>query len=231
MKCKKCGGQYKTRELKCPYCDTENFLGKLWSIQRSEEEKSYENKKSIIKKYLASPFMLNRIANRCLVVWIIFSVILFLGAFLFFWTQEEIEKLKFRWNQNEIEAQMKEYYDAEEYALLDVYMKENVIDETQYYAYTQAVLLNDYYQRYMEYRLKYDNLSEEEKQEDDYYLDSAVRYSVNVYNFECGYYRELDESNRMLYENYQKEIMAYWVGELLLNSKEIEDLLERGHLE
>ena len=41
MKCKNCGAQYKTRELKCPYCNTENIIGKIWQSERSQAEMEY----------------------------------------------------------------------------------------------------------------------------------------------------------------------------------------------
>ena len=36
MKCKSCAGNYKTKELICPYCGRANLLGKLWFAEKSE---------------------------------------------------------------------------------------------------------------------------------------------------------------------------------------------------
>lgn len=229
MKCKNCGGQYKTRELRCPYCETENLLGKLWSVQRSEAELSYERERKAMGKFLISPYMLNRIMNRCLVTLVVLFVAYWVGAFLFFWISEQVEELSFKWNRDKIEAQMEEYYVAGEYDRLDAYMYEKDVDCTQYYAYTQATLLHNDYSRYMEYRLFYASLSEEEKAKDTYYLDYALDYSARVYTLDCGIYSELDERNRELYETYQKEIMAYWVGEVELSQEEIDYMKEWGY--
>ena len=44
MKCKSCAGNYKTKELICPYCGRANLLGKLWFAEKSEAEQEYEIK-------------------------------------------------------------------------------------------------------------------------------------------------------------------------------------------
>lgn len=226
MKCKNCGGEYKTKELKCPYCATENLLGKLWSIQRSEAEITYEKERKRVGKYLTSPYMLNRLVSRGLVILVSLFLLVFVGAFLFFYGEEVYKNLSYKWNKEKIEAQMQVYYENGDWELLDDYMEEHVIDRTQYYTYMQAVVLHDNYQRYLEYRLKYNDLSETKKLEDDYYLESAIEYSARVYNLDCGIYDELDEKNRSLYETYQREILAYWIGELALTEEEIELVIE-----
>lgn len=46
MKCKNCGANYKTRELKCPYCNTENFIGKIWQAERSRRSWTMKMKRN-----------------------------------------------------------------------------------------------------------------------------------------------------------------------------------------
>ena len=68
MKCKNCAANYKTRELKCPYCGTENLLGRIWQVERTQAELDYANEKKEVKKKIFSPYTADRILNRCLVV-------------------------------------------------------------------------------------------------------------------------------------------------------------------
>ena len=65
---------------------------------------------------------------------------------------------------------------------------------------------------------------------DDYHLKYALDHSLQVYQRDCGIYREYDENNAELHEKLKKEIMAYWVGELLLTEDEIEKLISADYV-
>ena len=225
MKCKNCGANYKTRELKCPYCNTENLIGKIWQAERSQAELEYENEKKQLGKHLLSPYMVERLLNRAILVLIGLYIVSFVIILLVFMLSEPIEKLYFSINKEEIEAQMAEYYEAGEYEKLDLYMEEKFVEHRDYYAYTQATSLNFDYNSYLECRLEFEALSEEEKMTDDYCLKYALVHSVDAYNLDCGIYSELDETNREMYETYQKDIMAYWVGTLGLSEEKVEELI------
>ena len=227
MKCKNCAANYKTRELKCPYCGTENLLGRIWQVERTQAEWNYEKEKKEVKKKIFSPYMADRILNRCLVVIVCLYIVSIAVVFLVFYLGDVFQKAAFAKNKDKIEAQMAAYYDAGEFEKLDLYMDDKILDHKEYYAYTQATILNFDYNRYMEYRLGFLALSEEEKLEDDYYLEYALENSRNVYNLECGIYDEPVPENEALYEFYRKEIMAYWVGTLQLSDEEIECLTDR----
>lgn len=230
MKCKNCGGNYKTRELKCPYCDTENLLGKVWMIERSEAELAYETKKREMGKFLVSPYMLNRVLNRCLIVLAALYVVLFVGAFLVFGVCELYQKISTTIRKEQIEAQMEAYFSAGQYEELDKYMYDNGVDGTAYYAYTQATLIQSDYDWFMEHRLYFDNMSQEEKIADDYHLKYTIKYALEVYSLDYSLYDELDARNTELYETYKKEILAYLVGVLQLTEEEIESVLEDSYI-
>ena len=76
----------------------------------------------------------------------------------------------------------------------------------------------------------FDALPLEEKLLDDYHLKYALKHSRDVYNCEHGIYTELDENNMELYKKHQKEVMAYWIGELLLTEEEIEKLTSTEYM-
>ena len=67
MKCKSCAGNYKTKELICPYCGRANLLGKLWFAEKSEAEQEYERARAEYEKRV-TPYVVNRFLNRSLVL-------------------------------------------------------------------------------------------------------------------------------------------------------------------
>lgn len=230
MKCKNCGAEYKAREQHCPYCHTENIIGKIWQSERSLAEKEYEAEKKKVGKELCSPYMADRILNRSLVVIACLYLVSFLVVVLVFFLEDVFHKVWFSFQEEKIVAQMDEYYHAGELEKLDIYMDEQGVDLEKFYAYTQATILNFDYNRYMEYRLGFAALPEEKKLQDEYYLEKAIQYSGRVYRLDCGNYSELSEQNKALYEAYQKEIMAYWVGTLQLSEEDITLLTEAEYL-
>lgn len=224
MKCKNCGGNYKTRELKCPYCNSENFIGRIWQTERTQAELDYLSEKEKTGKIILSSYMFDRLLSRAVLVVIILHVVSIAAIFLVAIGGYGFENLNFHIHREEIETQMEEYYSAGECEKLYVYMQENNVDFGKYHTYATAALMNYDYNEYMEYRLQYQTLSEEEKLEDDYYLEYALKNSSDVYSRDCGIRGKHDKKNEEMQKAYQKEIMAYWRGELKLTEEEIEAL-------
>lgn len=67
MQCSNCGSHYRMRDLACPYCGTENALGRLWQKQRTEAELSYEKARVAAGKKW-SPYIYDRVVSRVMVV-------------------------------------------------------------------------------------------------------------------------------------------------------------------
>lgn len=225
MKCKNCGANYKTRELKCPYCNTENLIGKIWQTERTQAELDYEAEKKKLGKILRSSYMEDRLLTRAILILIGLYIASFLVVALIVVLSGPIEDLIFAMNKEEIEAQMEEYFNAGEYEKLDAYMEDNYVEPQDYYAYTQATLLTSYYNSYMNHRLSFELLSKEEQLEDNYHLIYALKESVTAYHCGSGMYRDVDAKNVQLLKNMQKEIRAYWISELLLTEEEIQELI------
>lgn len=83
MKCNSCGANYKTRELKCPYCGKANALGRLWKIKRTEAEEEYERARKEAGRKI-SVYSVDRILSRCIVSVIGFFVLFFYWCICFF---------------------------------------------------------------------------------------------------------------------------------------------------
>lgn len=221
MKCKNCAANYKTRELKCPYCGTENLIGKLWKVQRSDAELEYNRaQKEMGKK--SSPYIADRILNRIIILTIVIGILIFVGVFLFYFLAEKINEFKAYAKRDEIKQQVITYYENGEYDKINDYIDQYRIDlEEEYFPYVQAALMYNEYNWYLNYKYNYLSMTDEEKMKDNYELEALLRYSVNVYMSDRGSYSDLRESNRELHETYQAEIMSAWIAVLHLTDEEI----------
>ncbi len=230
MKCKNCSSNYKTRELRCPYCQTENLLGKIWAVRRSEAEKEYEEAHKETYKKIRSPYMLNRFLNRGLVVMVLAYVLSFAVLCLIFFLGEKLTEWNVELHREEIEIQMAAYYESGELSELYDYMSETCVEFSEYPVYAQAVLLNYDYNRYLEHRLAFEEMSLEEQKEDDYHLQRAISYALEVYLLKCGVYSDYMEENAELCQSLQKEVKAYWLGTLLLTEEELEEMSAKDYM-
>ena len=221
MKCKSCGANYKTRELKCPYCGKANALGRLWKIKRTEAEEEYERARKEAGRKI-SVYSVDRILSRCIVSVIGLFVLFLIGSFVFFFLQDKIIILRNNIKHDEIESTLREYYDNGDYFELDDYMDKMNLDRTEYYTYSQAVILYHSYEEYIRAKCIFSEMSPEEKAKDDYYIKTALNKSIDVYTVECGIYSEPASENMDLIESYRQEIMSFWIGSLELTEEEIE---------
>ena len=220
MKCKSCGANYKTRELMCPYCHTENIIGKLWKAERTEAEREYErNLKETDKKI--SPYVVDRVLTRAIVVTVGIYILIFLGAFIVAFAHDKYIDIRNELKEDEILATMESYHHTEQYSQLHKYMSDMDVMGEKYYGYTQAALMQYDYEQYLAHRCIFLDMSTEEKLEDDYHLEYAIRYSVDVYKLNCGMYYEIDPMNEELWSDRQMEMKAFWIGSLGLSEEDI----------
>lgn len=228
MKCKKCAAHYKTRELKCPYCGNSNALGKVWMAERTEAELEYERARREMGRKI-SPFVLNRVLGRILLIGCcLFGVILFL-SFVIVFINSFMETTGKTAISAEDRAIMERYYEEKEYLRLYEYMSKKDLIDSSNYTYSQAGLLANEYNRYMIHKLNFLSLSEEEKQEDDYQLESSIFYALQVYLCEQGIYEECDPKNMAQLQTYQREIESYFLATLGMTKEEVRTLTNREH--
>ena len=121
MRCKKCGAQYSSRELKCPYCGEPNSLGIRW--KKSEENAKNETEK--VRKlviYKAPLYVINQIWNVVICVSIVLLVLFFIFAFVSFQIEEAHRKqVQSTASVEEAEA----YFEAEDDEGLEAYMDQH----------------------------------------------------------------------------------------------------------
>lgn len=219
MKCKSCGADYKTRELKCPYCGTENLIGKIWLIERENARQEYEEayRETVQKSRL---YVFDKILNRIILVSAGLLLVCALLAALVSVGFDVYRGIYKKENAEKIEETIEAYYDAGEYWKLYSYMSDHDVLDGDHYQYAQAAFMGFDYEFYKNAVLRFLSMSEEEKQEDDYFLESAIKYSHQVYSMDIGLYSELDPQNEEIYRKNQEEVMAFWRGTLGMTEEE-----------
>ena len=181
MKCKNCGGNYRSTELICPYCGTENLLGRMWAAQKSEAEKEYEQVQMATGKAF-SPYVMNRILNRMLVITIgivLLSIVIVIAAAF-------VRSAKTSYNQKhhgaEMKAQLEQYYADGEFGQMYQYLSENELFGVEdYYAYNQIALLYYNYDRYLTEKMTFLGMTPEMQKEDTFHFEYSIRDSQDVY--------------------------------------------------
>lgn len=226
MKCKNCSGNYRTRELKCPYCGTPNGLGRLWQVERNEAELEYEKTRKELP-WKASPYVMNRALGRIIVIEVAFVILFFLGVAASFFLEEKLTQLSFSMNRDKVEAQMEEYWSEGDYESLDrLFEKYGLYGNQDYYVYKQAYILSNTRDYFRQRRLDFLGQTEEEKQSNEYQLEMCLRYASDIITVDCGVYSELQPENQTQYDSYCEEIRAFLVGMLGMTDEEIELLQE-----
>ena len=226
MRCKNCGANYRTIELKCPYCGTPNRLGAIWAVERTDAEIEYEKKNQEIKK-ITNPYVWNRILNRILVILCGFTVLFFVSVFGFFFIKDFV--LNHRNVNSDIEV-LEQYYQDGDFASMNSYLRKYELNgRNEFYVYTQATLLFNDYQEFTNKRLSFLNESDDEKMEDDYYLEYSIKYGNDILRMKEGNYSQLDSKNEELYDSYCEEINAYFTYVLGMDEKDYE-LLNQDYI-
>lgn len=224
MKCKQCGANYKTKELKCPYCHTPNQTGKKWHRQRENAQKKYEKAKG---DALARgiPYVISKILKYLAITFGILIVVDIIAVVLFFIMEYgEIEP-----NKSDAQKKMEEYYNEEKYLDLYYYMSDNNLLGEEYYRYSQAALLTKFYYKYQADKMMFLKKMEEGKFEDTYYVENVIKSSAEIYQVDVGMYSDEISENNGIYEKYRQEVKSFWIGMLNLTEEEMELLMDEDY--
>ncbi|MBR6697220.1 MAG: hypothetical protein IKL73_02985 [Lachnospiraceae bacterium] len=229
MKCKNCGANYKTRELKCPYCNTENLIGKIWMVERGAAELEYEKTRKELGKKL-STYTINRILNRTL---LIFALACFLATVMVIgviFVQAMSMGMKEVRDTRKTIKRFEKLYEEGRYSELTKEVMDSNIGDDEIYTYKQVALMTYDYDEYLNNKYIYYGMSTEEKLEDDFYLEYAIKHSVNVYKMDYNNYKELNAKNQAVYDMYSKEILSFWKYTLKFTDEDIEFMKKESYL-
>ena len=228
MQCKNCGSHYRMRDLACPYCGTENALGKVWMKQRTDAEIAYENERIAAGKRW-SPFVYNRAVSRIIVVEVVLFVLLFFFIAGFFGAKEAIYSIIAKRSTNDAVEEMKTLLAEQRYEEMQYYWQEyrDRLDESdpQLKKIKQLSDLIYTHNNYVNSKLDFMCLSDEEKKTDDYRLAYVIRTAYRVYTFEPGYKEKMETETQALLDGYKEEVHAFLVGLLKLTEEEFDELM------
>lgn len=228
MKCKRCGAEYASKELKCPYCGEENPLGIRWKTSEEETQlKTEHTKKAVLRS--APLYVINQLWNVVLIAFAVFLLITFVIAA----AGGAVDMLRTKHVQEtaSIEA-AEELYRAKKYDALYQYVSEHELysagDEFQKYVWWSQIY-NDY-QNLMEAVLR---LQQEEDWGNDasfsmYAFKLILSYGQNILEEATDIYYDDDrrEANAQYLAACKEDVTAILKGKLLLTDEDIERLID-----
>ena len=222
MKCKSCAGNYKTKELLCPYCGRANLLGKLWFAEKSEAEKEYEKAREEYKKRV-TPYVFNRFLKRSLVICVFAYVLFFVGAVVFVLGFGMYRGAYQSGILLPVEKRLEAYYEEGDYLGLYAYMSQKDYLSDKQYKYSQAALLGREYAYFQTAKLRFFSLDEEDMQErGKYILSSILDHGASVSGPQIGTYSEPDPANADIIEEMREEVYALLYGTFGITEEEWE---------
>lgn len=222
MRCKSCAGNYKTKELICPYCGRANLLGKLWFAEKSEAEKEYEKARAEYEKRV-TPYVVNRFLNRSLVICCMLFALFFVGAIVFVLGFGMYRGAYQGGLLLPVEKKMADYYEAGDYLGLYAYMSQRDYISDKRYKYSQAAALGREYAYFQAAKLKFMSLGEEEMAENgEYYLSCILNHGAAVSGPQIGIYSEPDPANEGIIDEMREEVHALLFGTFDITEEEWE---------
>ena len=226
MKCKRCGAQYSTKELKCPYCGEPNSLGMNW---KNTEENARNETESIRKRvrHSAPLYVINQIWNVVIVVAILLLVLFVLITAILY----GIETLHDKYVQStasvvEADALM----EADDIEELAKYIEEHALYQKEgYEKYTERVMIYEWYRRLLEEMMYFQQNEDWNPGESprSYRIKSAMyygQYMLEAYSRKYGRKLDYPENQRYL-EKLQQNTVAFLEGRFGLTQEDIIELV------
>ncbi len=206
MICKNCGANYRTAELRCPYCETENIVGRFWLVRRTETIKKLEKEmKAAKQKYV--PYVASKVVNKMIIVvllaLIVLGVIENISGHSMLSTKAEMEKLH----------DAGKYYDL--YRYMDI--KDNFRSAPEYLR--QSALMAREYNEFLTYRMSY--LSDDANKWSPDYVAMVMDDAMHIYTHVIGMYDKEHPENAAQYELYNSRILAFWKGTMMCDDSEV----------
>ena len=217
MICKNCGANYKLRELRCPYCGTENGLGRIWLMRRNETIKRFEAEKREAKQRFV-PYVVSKLVNRLILLFAICCIVM-VGVLI----HAAVRKYGGSASADAKKKAMALYEDDEFYELHEYMSDNNLYGKVPDYV-TQAAALAYDYNEFLTFRMIYVPENPGDWEEDD--IKFILGKTMNLYTHNEGIYDAEFEENQELYEVYRKRLRAFWMGTLRCSEEEVEFLAD-----
>ena len=207
MECKNCGASYKLSKLRCPYCESENLIGKMLLLKRSETIKQYEREQKEAKvRYI--PYVASKLVNTMLLFSLLMIVIL---------------GVLFTGFNGENSYASKLYNEGRFMELHDYMSSFDMFQDLPKYM-SQAALLAYDYNEFLSHRMAY--VDDDPNNWDPTYISLAMKEAMDIYILEVGVYSGEFRQNEEMYKEYRERIMAFWRGTMLCDDEDIAFLTE-----
>ena len=232
MKCKNCGANYMLRELKCPYCGTENAIGRIWHAQRTEAELEYE-KKRIAEGRKISPYVTTRALSRIIILQILVLIILSAVSYAFDeWTYRNTYDKVSSMKTETLRENVRELYEKGEYREMgemayELYRRDNY-DNEESRLWRSVADVTDRHDTFLSYKMRLEALSDDEINEDKYLLRYAIYYAFD--SQDPGYYYDEipEEVDRITAAN--REDARAWLYSMSGDKELVDRVLESDRL-
>ena len=223
MECKYCGGSYRLRELRCPYCGAENLAGRMLLMRRTEAIRQMEAEQKAAKKRYV-PYVASKLVSRLILLFLLSIIILILIY------TNHVPWIRRDANGKIFEPGAVKLYEAGDFYGLHEYMSAKDLYQEMPEYFSQSALLAYDYNEFITHRLNY--LADDASQWDPTYVALVMRGAMDIYVHRVGVYSDKFPENEAQYDMYRKYILAFWKGTMLCTDEEVEWLADEeswGH--
>ena len=224
MKCKSCGANFETTELKCPFCGTDNKKGMEWTQAEKSARESMERTGRYIKSSLPL-YICDHICNIVITIGVVLTVVLILLVNMDFGSGDKTT------NYDKADEQLMEAcYQNDDWETLTNHMNKYNLrfdKENRYKKYSEYVELRYDYDRVIEKMNRFLNQSQKDREEyceygsvyDLIYACSDYLYIDYKYAYREGE-EVLDPENQITYDENKVFFFAFLKNRLLLTEEE-----------
>lgn len=239
MKCKNCGADYSSYELKCPYCGTPNPIG----LNRKKQKDDIDRKFTMLKwqELIRSESDIHvKVLGRAVAAMIVLTVICIVVTTFFGVRQEMNDRPEHSRNQtkSEIEADIQECVDTENYRQIQYILMDNDVPYNEYMEYRALSRISENMENYRDAKV---NLQESSVKYKDgiadidsykFRCENVVNYAFKVIQYT---YRDVYSNNQLddpediwtsYYEECKEELKASLQYEMKFTPEEIEKIFE-----
>ena len=234
MKCKNCGANYMLRELKCPYCGTENAIGRIWHAQRTEAELEYERRR-IAEGRKINPYVTTRALSRIIILQILVLIVLSIVSYAFEeWTYRSSYDTLSGMKTEKLRETVRLLYEAKDYRQMEemapeLYRRSEYKDkEARLYAAVARAVGS--YDDFLVTKMRLENMSKEEMNEDKYLLRSAIYDAYDCQHSTYYYYDEPIPSELEEILDKNRENARIWLCRMCGDKEMVDDMLASDYL-
>lgn len=219
MKCKNCGGNFPSRELRCPYCGAENTRGRLWKQQRDRADRDLETAR---REDLptAKKLALHKVLNRILLAELILIALFALGLFATFFLTDAGLFNGTLFGREKIDAELQALYDAGDFDRLYQRLEETDSFDQEHYTLCQMALIYRDYEAFCITRTCWFQETEE-KDISEYTAAWLVDHMHDLFYCDIPAYPELTDQNAAILAEYQQDAALFARHILRLTEEEM----------